>query len=331
MNNNIPTVSVCCITYNQEHYIAQTIEGFLIQKTNFPIEIIIHDDASTDNTKQIVSKYAEKFPALIIPIFQTENQYSKREGSILTRFVFPRAGGKYIAVCEGDDYWTDPQKLQKQVDFLENNPEYGLVYTKVRMYNQQENAYSRNTFGKPIKSFESLFLSNSIPTATSLFRSSLLEEYYSDIFPFSTSWKMVDYPLWLSISHQSKLHLIDEITGIYRILPESASHSKKLNATLIFLNNVFDIKNFFAAKYAVQKKTIDNYTLLHYLETIFLAYKCNDHMHINSARLYFYKNNYYFLLLFLKLFDSNKKHIVPMRVINRLMNIYVNLSGMIYN
>jgi glycosyltransferase involved in cell wall biosynthesis len=113
-----PKVSICCITYNHEKYIRDAIEGFLSQKTTFPIEVIIHDDASTDGTTNIIKEYADKYPNLIVPILQSENQLSKGLRPSPT-YVWPRARGKYIALCEGDDFWTDPLKLQKQVDFLE--------------------------------------------------------------------------------------------------------------------------------------------------------------------------------------------------------------------
>jgi glycosyltransferase involved in cell wall biosynthesis len=133
---NIPLVSICCITYNHEKYIRETIEGFLIQKTKFPIEIIIHDDASADNTANIIREYEKKFPHLITAIYQKENQYSKGVRSITVKFTFPIARGKYIALCEGDDYWTDPYKLQKQVDFLEANPEYTFTFHDAVFLNQ---------------------------------------------------------------------------------------------------------------------------------------------------------------------------------------------------
>lgn len=122
MNNN-PLLTIGCITYNHAGYISQCIEGFLMQKTTFPFEIIIHDDASTDGTSEIVKEYADKYPDLIKAIIQTKNQYSNG-GRIYSRFIHPISRGKYIATCEGDDYWTDPYKLQKQVDFLEANPKY---------------------------------------------------------------------------------------------------------------------------------------------------------------------------------------------------------------
>ena len=131
-----PLVTIRCITYNHEPYIRQCLEGFVMQKTNFLFEAIVHDDASTDGTAAIIREYAEKYPDIIKPIYETENQYSKRNGS-LTRIMDAHMRGKYIAICEGDDYWIDPLKLQKQVDFMEGHPECGLCYTKMRNYYQK--------------------------------------------------------------------------------------------------------------------------------------------------------------------------------------------------
>jgi glycosyltransferase involved in cell wall biosynthesis len=135
MDKNPVLLSICCITYNHENYISQAIEGFLAQKTSFNFEIIIHDDASTDATASIVKKYEQEHPNLIKAIYQTENQYSKGIKP-WPNFVFPIARGKYIALCEGDDYWTDPYKLQKQVDYLEANPEYNLTCHRYQTYNE---------------------------------------------------------------------------------------------------------------------------------------------------------------------------------------------------
>ena len=119
-SDEIPLVSISCITYNHKQYIRDAIEGFLMQITNFPVEILIHDDASTDGTAEIIREYEKQYPWLIKPVYQTENQYSKHNG-IISKIQYVRALGKYIAFCEGDDYWTDPYKLQKMVDFLESN------------------------------------------------------------------------------------------------------------------------------------------------------------------------------------------------------------------
>lgn len=135
-----PLVSITCTAYNHEKFIRDTIEGFLMQKTTFPFEILIHDDASTDNTAEIIKEYELKYPDLIKPIYQKENQLSKGI-SITLNYTLPRAKGKYIAMCEGDDFWTDPDKLQKQIDFLESNSDYSLCvggYKSVNVHTKEE-------------------------------------------------------------------------------------------------------------------------------------------------------------------------------------------------
>ena len=129
-----PLVSICCITYNHAPYIRQCLDGFVMQKTNFTFEVLVHDDASTDDTADIIREYEARYPGIIKPIYQTENQYS--QGVNVNRtYNYPRAHGKYIALCEGDDYWTDPLKLQKQVDFLEANENVMMVYTGFQTVN----------------------------------------------------------------------------------------------------------------------------------------------------------------------------------------------------
>ena len=118
-------VSIWCLTYNHELYIRDAIEGFLAQKTSFGYEIIIHDDASTDKTAEIIREYEQKYPNLIRGIYQEENQFGKNQPSIewILELEKQNCKGKYIALCEGDDYWIDAQKLQLQVDYLEAHPE----------------------------------------------------------------------------------------------------------------------------------------------------------------------------------------------------------------
>jgi len=118
-------VSIICNTYNHEAYIRDALDGFLMQKTNFAFEILVHDDASTDHTAEIIREYEAKYPELIKPIYQTENQYSQKK-LISVEFQLPRVRGNYIAFCEGDDYWTDENKLQKQVDAMEAHPEVDI-------------------------------------------------------------------------------------------------------------------------------------------------------------------------------------------------------------
>lgn len=135
MGDNVE-VSVMCLAYNHEKYIRQTLEGFIEQRTNFQFEVIVHDDASTDETRHIIEEYASLYPDIIKPIYQSRNQYSKIDAEIFSKFMYPQARGKYFAYCEGDDYWSDKYKLQKQFDILENHPECSICVHKVQCINE---------------------------------------------------------------------------------------------------------------------------------------------------------------------------------------------------
>ena len=137
MDKSIPVVSICCAAYNHVLFIRQCLDGFVMQKTNFPFEVLIHDDASTDGTQDIIREYEAKYPDIIKPIYQKENQYSKGVRVSLV-YNYSRVRGKYVALCEGDDYWTDPYKLQKQVDFLEAHPDYVMCSHRHDDYIQEK-------------------------------------------------------------------------------------------------------------------------------------------------------------------------------------------------
>ena len=147
-----PLVSIRCLVYNHEPFLRQCLDGFVMQKTTFPFEAIVHDDASTDGSAAIIREYAEKYPDIIKPIYETENQYSKHDGS-LTRMMDAamHPNSKYIATCEGDDYWTDPNKLQIQVDFLESHPDYVITSHDFSTFDNKKNVikfYSQDSYRK---------------------------------------------------------------------------------------------------------------------------------------------------------------------------------------
>lgn len=142
-----PFVSIVCNTYNHVNFIRQCLDGFIMQQTSFPFEILVHDDASTDGTADIVREYERNYPDIIKPIYQKENQYSKGVKVSLT-YQYSRAKGKYIALCEGDDYWTDPMKLQKQVDFLECHEGYVMCSHRFKQLDQQTGAIRDDWYGR---------------------------------------------------------------------------------------------------------------------------------------------------------------------------------------
>lgn len=236
-------VTIQCLTYNHEPYIRKCLEGFVMQKTNFRFEAIVHDDASTDGTTEIVREYSEKYPDIIKPFFETENQYSKHNG-VIGKIMRENTHGKYIALCEGDDYWIDPLKLQKQVDFLESHPDYGLIYTQAKVL--QGKKYVQ-IVGSEVKDFRDLLLGgNRIPTLTTCFVRELQKEYiYQVVEKWHKAWKMGDYPLWLFLSHRTKIKYLEDVTSVYRMLPESASHSKNITKMVQFSESIYDIRLFF--------------------------------------------------------------------------------------
>ena len=130
-------VSIICTAYNHEKYIRKCLDGFVMQETDFLYEVLVHDDASTDTTSSIIQEYEKLYPNIIKPIYQTENQYSKGV-SITRNIIFPKCRGKYIAICEGDDYWTDPNKLQKQIAALETHPDCFMCVCKAERVSEDE-------------------------------------------------------------------------------------------------------------------------------------------------------------------------------------------------
>lgn len=143
MERNVPQVSIVCDTYNHAPYIRRALDSFLLQQTEFSFEIIVHDDASTDETANIIREYEAARPDLFRCVYRTENAYSS-DPKILEHYVFPLARGKYIAICEGDDYWTSPHKLQKQIAYMESHPECTLCVCAADLVDPDENWIGSN-------------------------------------------------------------------------------------------------------------------------------------------------------------------------------------------
>lgn len=238
MEKNV-LVSICCITYNQVDYIAQALESFLMQKTNFEYEILIHDDASTDGTSQIIKEYERKYPNIIKPIYQVENQYSKGV-KILYEYNFKRAKGKYIALCEGDDYWTDEYKLQKQVDYMESNPDCTLCVHSV----EKVNAIDGRKIGeiRPYKlnckcSVEDFIIGGGmyIGTNSILFPEKLFRNPPRSYLDCSVG----DYPMQIFLGSKGYIYYFDENMASYRVCAKNSwtARMQKGNVQENWINN----------------------------------------------------------------------------------------------
>ncbi len=210
-------VSIVCLTYNHEKFIKNALNGFIGQRTNFDYEVIVHDDASEDGTQKIILEYASKYPSIIHPILQKTNQYSKGI-YILKKFIFPKIRGDYVIFCEGDDYWIDCYKLQKQVIFLDNNLDCSMVFHPVlvhwedlrrrdKIFPSVDFIKNRNFFV-----FEELLEKNFIPTCSVMYRwrfhSDSNDLMPDDIFP-------TDWFLHLLHAQIGKVGFLSEIMAVY--------------------------------------------------------------------------------------------------------------------
>lgn len=237
-------VSIKCFTYNHEKYIRDALEGFVMQQTNFRFEIIVHDDASTDGTAKIIRKYAEKHPKIIKPIYEKENLYSKHDGS-LRRVMDVACQGKYIALCEGDDYWTDPLKLQKQVDFLESHPDYVMCAHRYKMYHQKDSVMDPKVYPQTVhKEGMTVDLNYYIQSKdwiiqplTVMYRKNALKNRQIYTFKY---WK--DVSMFYFLLKEGKCFVSGDCDGVYRLHPEGIysliSYDKKLKGGLDTINEI---------------------------------------------------------------------------------------------
>ncbi len=216
-------VSICCLTYNHVNFISQCLEGFINQQTNFDYEILIHDDASTDGTQEVIKKYVEQYPDLIFPIYQKENQWTLGKKPTW-EFNFNRSKGKYIALCEGDDYWTDALKLQKQVNFLNENLNFTFCSTNVNVLVQNTGEITSTDADELIKNANiyptdlNSFLAPYIwYTSTIVFRKSIVESHIKEI-NILKNFKDV-FLLSILLKH-GKGVFFNEYTGVYRVHEE---------------------------------------------------------------------------------------------------------------
>ncbi|MGL5416283.1 MAG: glycosyltransferase family 2 protein [Clostridium sp.] len=234
MDKNI-IVSICCITYNQEKYIDRTIQSFIEQECNFQYEILIHDDASTDSTSNIIRKYEEKYPNLITAIYQKENQYSK--GISTAQIVRSMAKGKYIAFCEGDDYWIDAKKLQKQVEFLEKNPEYIATAHWCEVIDEFDNKstaflnsdkifnFKKNEY--LIEDYKNEYIPGHI---NSIVQKNIFKDKSCNFNEIYRASKLVgDRTTYLILSLLGKIYVHHEIMSVYRYITDNGiSYSSKV-------------------------------------------------------------------------------------------------------
>jgi len=276
-----PLISVKMITYNHAPYIVQAIEGVLRQNTNFPFELVIGEDCSTDGTREIVFEYEKKYPD-IIRVVTSEKNVGMKKNSIRT---FNACRGKYIAVCEGDDYWHRPEKLQKQADYLESHPECGLVYSSYNVYFVKEKKQIVDYFSyRKMEIPESpniidIIDGKGVPlTCTVMVRRNLCKEII-ELDPYlhqSDHFLMGDTQMWAEMSTRAHLHYIPETLAVHNITEESATRSKDVKKVLRFSVSNAEVMLYLCKKYGLPQWLIN---------------KCQIYFDESSLRLALYSRN----------------------------------------
>jgi glycosyltransferase involved in cell wall biosynthesis len=245
-------VSIFILTYNQEQFIAQTIESILMQKTNFTYQLVIGEDFSIDTTRNICETYARQFPEKIKLLPALENNIGLIANYMRT---IKECDGKYIAICDGDDYWIDEYKLQKQVDFLENNPDYSIVHTALkRLYPDGTIKDYHYNLNKEIVDFDDLIFNNFICSVTCLFRNKQSINNQLPVwflkFPFG-DWQTY---LW-TVKDGTKIHFIEDLTSVYRMEIGVSSNYMKNNSSFIQVL-IAVLKSMYHDKYFANRKEI---------------------------------------------------------------------------
>lgn len=273
-----PLVSIRTSTYNHGSYIKQCIEGILMQKTNFAFEYIIGEDFSTDETREIVFDYAKKYPNIIRVITADYNVGSKANG----RRCINACRGKYMAICEGDDYWTDPLKLQKQVDYLESHPEYVMSHTSFKYYYERDRRYyAAHDIQKNIQNLSDnpelvLFNKYHVQTLTVLIRRDILDLVSTaDPFLFRSGYFMMgDTQLWYSMAKEGKVHFLPEVTAVYRKNDSSLTRSKNLKSLFRFRLSSMELRMYLCKRDNLSVEFHDYVTKQY--DKALIQYQCFD-------------------------------------------------------
>ena len=280
---NEPLVSVKMITYNHAPYIARAIEGVLQQKTEFPFELVIGEDCSTDGTREIVSEYQKRFPEIIRVVTSETNVGMIRNGYRTEK----ACTGKYIAWCEGDDYWHNPHKLQKQVEYMESHPECGLVHSDYDRFFPETGKVTKNfnrfVDNKPPDNLDICSILRGgkylyILTCTVMARKAILFDIIdADSALYETPTFLIgDTPRWAEIAYRSKTHYMDESLATYTVMDESASKSKDPIRVVKFGMSIHELFLYLVDKYNLPESECRYHTEKWCTYALELAYRTSD-------------------------------------------------------
>lgn len=321
-------VSICCLVYNHKDYIRKALDSFLMQKTNFKYEILINDDCSTDGTTDIIREYEQKYPDIVKPLYHSENQYCKsyRQGNMMSfTFNFPRVKGKYVAMCEGDDFWTDDTKLQQQYDIMESHPECSFCTHTVHCTNESGELNDdiiplKDTVSAGVISSEDAVkgicrLPYMFQTSSYFFRAEYLEEMLHstpEFFEYSAS---MDVLLMLYFASKGKFYYIDTEMSCYRVNSVSSIMDDMTKSKGNSGINQKKVKHF--TEHLKSIKAYNEYTNHRFEEDVlFCQYKNEYHLKLATQDYKHLFSKRYKEVAPLFLSKSSKKEILYMRLLS---------------
>ncbi len=304
-NNGKVQVSICMITYNHARYILDAIQGIIDQHTGLEFELIISNDCSPDNTDEVVQQFIHEHPAAAERIRYFSH---KKNLGVMNNFIFvlSQCSGTYIALCEGDDYWSNPEKLQRQFDFLESNPSVGLVHSDCDIKYEDTGELRRNGnaglqlegIGREQVIARLLEFRYKVRTATAMFRREIFDSFRAEFFNDIRDFRMADTPLWLELARRAEIGYMNEVTTVYRVVAGSASNKKSPREHLAFVVSMYEMRLHYIRKYNIRNS--------------FLNFAVPARYYINKVKLEAITSKqknikYYFILLCEKFLNALEK------------------------
>lgn len=283
-NGNQFKVSIFILTYNQEKFISQTLESVLNQKTNFDYQLVIGEDQSTDSTRVICERFAAENPLKVKLLPSLGQNIGLIKNYVRT---IKECDGKYIAICDGDDYWIDEFKLQKQCDFLENNPDFFIVYSRVKLlFNDGSQREWFPLMKKKDTQFEDLIFANHIPSVSSMFKN--IQDNTNELPSWILKYPFGDWQTYLwTIKNGGKIHLLNEVTAVYRKDSGISSELKRIKSNMI-KTNINILEDLFKDSEFASKREVTSQALINLRRNLVSSY--NREFKYSKGFIQFLKN-----------------------------------------
>lgn len=284
--NKKPLVTITCVAYNEAEYIRRTLDGFVMQKTNFPFIALVHDDVSTDNTAEIILEYAAKYPDIIVPIIEKENLFTQKKLESTMNEHIAKTGCKYVAVCEGDDWWIDPLKLQKQVDYMESHPDCVMCHTDCKFYYEYNHSIDESGISKNIPLADSF----SKQMIHALYLAPMTWLVRRELHGSYDNYEDNHFAMSLDLYQHGKVHFMPDVTAVYCVRGGTVANQGDAKKVWKYIKGIHATKLEYLEKYGGSKKLLQSVLIKDYMQVIPEALEAGDEAFVKEAQQYFIDN-----------------------------------------